>query len=354
MNNFIIEINKLKKKYKNIYNFIKGKILFLNKKYNNKLYKNIRNIFKKYKLYKDLQNKILELKKLKKITNNKEFILEIKKDINIIKKKTIKIKQYINNIIKIVNQNKSTNNYNKDEAILELRSGTGGYESCLFLKDIFRMYLMYFKNKNIKYNILNINKSKIGYKEIILSIKQKGIYDKLKFESGVHRVQRIPKTETQGRLHTSAITVAVLPKFEKINIEIKSTDIKRYTYRSSGAGGQHVNKTESAVRLIHIPTKITVECQIERSQHKNYERAMTILRSKLYEYKKNKKEKKIYNKRKDLVSTGDRSNKIRTYNYPQNRVTDHRIKLSLYNLDNIMNGDLDLLIVKLNKFYKKL
>ncbi|MDH3004363.1 MAG: PCRF domain-containing protein [Candidatus Shikimatogenerans sp. JK-2022] len=348
MDKFTLEINKIITKYKSIYDFIKGKIYFLKEKYNKKIFKNIFNIFKKYNLYKKNIKKIIELKEFKKnINNNSDFNLEIKKEIEYIKKEIKNIKKKILNLIK-----KNKNNYK--EAILELRSGTGGDEACIFVKDIFRMYIMFFKKKKIKYNIFSINKSKIGYREVILYIKNNNIYNYLKYESGVHRVQRIPKTETQGRLHTSAITVAVLPKLNNNDINIKSTDIKRYTYRSSGAGGQHVNKTESAIRLIHIPTNITVECQEERSQHKNYERAMTILRSKIYEYNKLKKKIKIENKRKNLISTGDRSKKIRTYNYPQNRVTDHRINLSLYNLDKIMNGNLDILIKKIKEYNKLL
>ncbi|MDH3005047.1 MAG: PCRF domain-containing protein [Candidatus Shikimatogenerans sp. JK-2022] len=347
MKNLTIEINKIKKKYKYIYNFLKGKTFFL-KKNNKKLYKYISNIFNKYKLYNNKKKYLIELKKLNTTKNNEKFNLEIKKDIKIIKNEINILKKQIFNIIKFI----KNNNKNKDEAILEIRSGTGGYEASLFVKDIFRMYIMYFKRKYIKYKILNTNKSKIGYREVILYIKKKDIYDKLKYESGVHRVQRIPKTETQGRLHTSAITVVVLPKLDNIDINIKDTDIKRYTFRSSGAGGQHVNKTESAVRLIHIPTNITVECQEERSQHKNYKRAMTVLRSKIYEFNIMKKKKNIEDKRKNLISTGDRSKKIRTYNYPQNRVTDHRINLSLYNLDKIMNGEIDIIIEKLNKYYK--
>ncbi|WGH28211.1 MAG: PCRF domain-containing protein [Candidatus Shikimatogenerans bostrichidophilus] len=223
----------------------------------------------------------------------------------------------------------------------------------MFVKDIFRMYIMYFKKKKIKYNILNINKNKNGYKEIILNVKKKNIYNILKFESGIHRVQRIPKTETQGRLHTSAITVVVLPVINNNKIKIKLSEIKRSTFKSSGAGGQHVNKTESAVRLKHIPTNIIVECQEERSQHKNYEKAITLLKSKIYEYKLKKKNNFIKSKRKLLISTGDRSKKIRTYNYPNNRVTDHRIKLKLYNLNKIMNGDIDKLINKLNLKFNK-
>ncbi|WGH27689.1 MAG: PCRF domain-containing protein [Candidatus Shikimatogenerans bostrichidophilus] len=337
------KIKKIFKKYKNIYNFIIGKNKYIKKKYNNKIYKKLNIILYKYNLYKNLKKEIIDLNKLKINNNIKDnFLLEINNNID---KNIKKINLIKKNILLLINNiKKKEKNLNINEAIIEIRSGTGGDEACLFVKDIFRMYIMFFKKKNIIFKILNTNKIKNGYKEVIFYVKKKNIYNILKFESGVHRVQRIPKTESQGRLHTSAITVAVLPKINDINIKIKSSDIKRSTFRSSGAGGQHVNKTESAIRLLHLPTKIVVECQEERSQHKNYEKAMTILKSKIYNYNKFKKKKHIENKRKLLISTGDRSEKIRTYNYPKNRVTDHRLKLKLYNLDKIMNGEIDKII----------
>ncbi|WOX79171.1 PCRF domain-containing protein [Candidatus Shikimatogenerans bostrichidophilus] len=344
---FYNKIKNIINKYKYIYYLIIGKKKYFKKKYNNKIYKSINNLLFLYKKYKINKIKIKEFNKiLKHIKNDKKFLLEINNNIKYNKYKIKIIKKSIIYFIKNININ--IINY----AIIEIRSGTGGNEACLFVKDIYRMYIMYFKKNHIKYEILNINRSNNGYREVILNVKKKGIYNYLKYESGVHRVQRIPKTETQGRLHTSAITVAVLPKLDDINLNIQSTDIKRFTFRSSGAGGQHVNKTESAVRLIHLPTNIIVECQEERSQHKNYNKAMKILKSKLYKFIYLNKIKNIENKRKLLISTGDRSNKIRTYNFPQNRVTDHRIKLTLYNLEKIMNGEIDKLINNLNKFYK--
>ncbi|WP_185876936.1 peptide chain release factor 1 [Blattabacterium cuenoti] len=241
-------------------------------------------------------------------------------------------------------------------AIVELRSGTGGNEACLFVEDILRMYVMYFRKLNWKYKIIHAQKGGIkGFKEIVLDVNNEkgGVYGNLKFESGVHRVQRIPKTESQGRVHTSAITVAVFPQIKEVEVKINFSDIKKDTFRSSGSGGQHVNKTESAVRLTHKPSKITVECQEERSQHKNFEKAMSILRSKIYQIEKEKKLKKISLKRKSLVSTGDRSVKIRTYNYPRNRVTDHRINKSIYNLTGFMNGDIHEIINLLKDLEKK-
>ena len=226
-------------------------------------------------------------------------------------------------------------------AIMELRAGTGGDEACIFVEDCFRMYTMFFKEKGWSYEIINSNEGTIkGYREICLNIDAPAAYGVLKFESGVHRVQRVPETESQGRVHTSAITVAVLPEAEEIDFELNMADIRRDTYRASGAGGQHVNKTESAIRLTHIPTGIVSECQDGRSQHKNFEKAISILRSRLYQAELEKIQTERSEHRKSLVSTGDRSAKIRTYNYPQGRITDHRINKTMYNLNTFMNGDI--------------
>ncbi len=226
-------------------------------------------------------------------------------------------------------------------AIMELRAGTGGDEACIFVEDCFRMYTMYFKTKGWTYEVINSNEGGTkGYKEIQMSIEGASVYGVLKFESGVHRVQRVPETESQGRVHTSAITIAVLPEAEEVDFELNMTDVRRDTYRASGAGGQHVNKTESAIRLTHIPTGVVAECQDGRSQHKNLEKAISILRSRLYQIELEKLQNERAEHRKSLVSTGDRSAKIRTYNYPQGRITDHRINKTMYNLSAFMNGDL--------------
>jgi peptide chain release factor 1 len=226
-------------------------------------------------------------------------------------------------------------------AIMELRAGTGGDEACIFVEDIFRMYTMFFKEMGWKYEIINSSEGTTkGYKEISMNIEGLGLYGMLKFESGVHRVQRVPETESQGRVHTSAITVAVLPEAEEVDFELNMGDVRRDTFRASGAGGQHINKTESAIRLTHIPTGLVVECQDGRSQHKNLAQAITVMRSRLYQRELDRVHEIRAAHRKTLVSTGDRSAKIRTYNYPQGRITDHRIGKTIYNLSAFMNGDI--------------
>ena len=229
--------------------------------------------------------------------------------------------------------------------ICEIRAGAGGEEAALFAGTLFRMYTMYAEKKHWKLEILNENETGLGgYKEISFMITGKGVYSRLKFESGVHRVQRVPDTESSGRIHTSTATVAVLPVVEDVEIEINPADIKMEVFRSSGAGGQHINKTSSAVRLIHEPTGIVVECQTERSQFHNRDNAMKMLRTKLYEIEKQKQDSEIANSRKSQVGSGDRSEKIRTYNYPQGRITDHRIGMSVYQMENFLNGDIDEMI----------
>jgi len=229
--------------------------------------------------------------------------------------------------------------------ICEIRAGAGGEEAALFAGTLFRMYSMYAEKKHWKIDILNENETELGgYKEITFMVTGKGVYSRLKFESGAHRVQRVPDTESSGRIHTSAATVAILPVVEDVEIEINPADIKMEVYRASGAGGQHINKTSSAVRLIHEPTGIVAECQTERSQLQNREYAMRLLKSRLYEIEKQKQDEALASQRKSQVGSGDRSEKIRTYNYPQGRITDHRIGLSIYQMENFLNGDLDEMI----------
>ena len=233
--------------------------------------------------------------------------------------------------------------------ICEIRAGAGGEEAALFAGTLFRMYSMYAEKKHWKIDVLNENETELGgYKEISFMITGKGAYSRMKFESGVHRVQRVPDTESSGRIHTSTATVAVLPVVEDVEIEINPADIKMEVFRASGAGGQHINKTSSAVRLIHEPTGIVVECQTERSQLQNREYAMKMLRSRLYNIEKEKQDSEISNARKSQVGSGDRSEKIRTYNYPQGRITDHRIGMSIFQMENFLNGDLDEMIDNLS------
>ncbi|MGN1458565.1 MAG: peptide chain release factor 1 [Acutalibacteraceae bacterium] len=229
--------------------------------------------------------------------------------------------------------------------IVEIRGGAGGEEAALFASVLFRMYSMYAVKKGYGTEIINANETELGgYKEISFMINGSGAYSRLKYESGVHRVQRVPETETQGRIHTSTVTVAVLPEAEDVEVDINPTDLKIDTYRSSGAGGQHINKTESAIRITHIPTGLVVECQDERSQYKNKDKAMKVLKSRLLEMEREKQHNEVAQQRRSQVGTGDRSERIRTYNYPQGRVTDHRIGLTLYKIEDILNGNIDEII----------
>lgn len=234
------------------------------------------------------------------------------------------------------------------DAIVEIRAGTGGDEASIFAGDLYRMYIKYFESRKWKVSTTSFTEGTVGgFKEIIMDVSGEGVYGTMKYESGVHRVQRVPQTETQGRVHTSAATVAVLPEAQEFDVEIKSSEIRKDTYCSSGPGGQSVNTTYSAIRLTHIPTGIVVTCQDEKSQLKNLDKAMKELRTRLFNLEFQKRMDEISSKRKTMVSTGDRSAKIRTYNYPQGRVTDHRINLTLYNLQTILNGDLQEIIDKL-------
>ena len=228
------------------------------------------------------------------------------------------------------------------DVICEIRAGAGGEEAALFANSLYRMYSMYAESKGWKQEILNAHPTELGgYKEISFSIEGEGAYSRLKYESGVHRVQRVPETESQGRIHTSTVTVAVLAEADEVELEINPADLKIDVFRASGAGGQHINKTESAVRITHLPTGCVVECQDERSQFKNKDKAMKILRSRLYEMLLNEQNDKIASERRTQVGTGDRSERIRTYNYPQGRLTDHRINLTIYRLEEILNGNLE-------------
>ena len=237
--------------------------------------------------------------------------------------------------------------------IIEIRGGAGGEEAALFAASLYRMYTMYAESKHWQIEVSNMNETELGgYKEISFMIEGSGAYSRFKYESGVHRVQRVPDTETQGRIHTSTVTVAVLPEADEVEFEINPADLKIDTFRSSGAGGQHINKTSSAIRVTHIPTGTVVECQDERSQFKNKDKALKILRAGLFDEEQRKHDEAIASDRKSQVGTGDRSERIRTYNYPQGRVTDHRIGLTLYKLDQILNADIDEVVDALITHYR--
>ena len=290
----------------------------------------------KYKEYKQIENNMNEAKEMMEDPEMKELAEE---EYYNSKEKLSKIEEELKLLLipKDPNDDKSV--------ICEIRGGAGGEEASLFAATLFRMYGMYAERKHWKIEILNENSTEIGgYKEISFMVTGKGAYSRLKFESGVHRVQRVPDTENSGRIHTSTATVAVLPVVEDVEIDINPADIKMEVFRASGAGGQHINKTSSAVRLIHIPTGIVAECQTQRSQLQNREYAMNMLKSRLYEIEKQKQDSEIANTRKSQVGSGDRSEKIRTYNYPQGRITDHRIGFSIFQMENFLNGDLDEMI----------
>ncbi len=300
----------------------------------------IEEIVEKYREYKKIQNSIDDLKEM---LEDKEMHDLAQAELDEARTSLPKIEEELKLLLVPKDPNDDKN------VIVEIRGGAGGEESSLFAGDLFRMYSMYAEKKRWKLEVLNLNETELGgIKEVTFMITGKGAYSRLKFESGVHRVQRVPDTESSGRIHTSTATVAVLPEVDDVEIEINPADLKVDTFRSSGAGGQHINKTESAIRITHIPTGVVVECQTERSQIQNRETALSMLRSKLYEAELQKQASEQANARKSQVGSGDRSEKIRTYNFPQGRITDHRIGLSIYQMDNFLNGDLDEMIDALN------
>jgi peptide chain release factor 1 len=298
-------------------------------------YKELQPIVDAYKKYKNILDNLESTKEMLKTEKDEEFRELAKEELNEMVKQKGSMEEEIRIMLIPVDPQ------DKKNAIVEIRAGTGGDEASIFAGDLYRMYLKYCETKGWKAELVDMTEGTVGgFKEIIFNVAGENVYGQMKYESGVHRVQRVPKTETQGRVHTSAASVVVLPEADEFDIELKDSDIKKETFCSSGPGGQSVNTTYSAVRLTHIPTGIIATCQDQKSQIKNLAKAMTVLRTRLYELEYKKYLDDITSKRKTMVSTGDRSAKIRTYNWPQGRVTDHRIGLTMYNLPNIINGDI--------------
>ncbi len=296
----------------------------------------LKEIVDAFKRYKNVLKQIEENKEIIEDGEDEELVELAKEDLKSLEKEAEELEEKLPLLLLPKDPNDEKN------IILEIRAGAGGEEAALFAADLLRMYQRYAERKGWKFEILDANETGLGgFKEVIAKIDGKGAYSRLKYESGVHRVQRVPVTESGGRIHTSTVTVAILPEVDEVEIEIRPEDLKIETMRASGHGGQHVNKTESAVRITHIPTGIVVCCQNERSQHQNKATALKILRAKLYEKAKREQEEKLQKERKSQVGTGERCEKIRTYNFPQNRVTDHRIGLTVYNLEEVLDGDLD-------------
>jgi len=302
-------------------------------------YNHISRLVHEAKKLKGIEKEIKEYRNFLKITDEENLREEINREIEILRKKYEQVKQdYLLMLL-------PPDPMSGKNIIMEIRAGTGGEEAALFATDLFRMYSRFCERKKWKVEILNSNESGIGgFKEIIFSVSGKEVYQHLKFEMGVHRVQRIPVTESGGRIHTSAVTVAVLPEAEETDVNIAPDDIRIDVFRSKGHGGQSVNTTDSAVRITHLPTGLVVTCQDEKSQHKNKERAMKVLRARLFEMAERERKEAEDRERRSQVGSGDRSERIRTYNFPQNRVTDHRIGLTLYKLETILDGELDELI----------
>ena len=307
-----------------------------------KEYKDLKTIVDKKNVYENVLANIEEAKEIIKNESDKEMIDLANQELNDSKIKVSKIEDDLRKMLIPKDPDDSKN------IVMELRAGTGGDEASIFAGDLFRMYSKYAEKKGWNVNLVDFNEGTAGgYKEIIFEINGEDVYGTMKFESGVHRVQRVPQTETQGRVHTSAATVMVLPEAEEFDVDLNMQDVRIERTTSTGPGGQSVNTTYSAIKLHHEPTGIIVSCQDQKSQHKNLDKALKVLRSRLYELEMKKREEADSVKRNSMVSSGDRSAKIRTYNYPQGRVTDHRINLTLYDLQNIVNGDIDKLIEEL-------
>jgi len=342
------KLEELEKKYEEIEKLLIDENTYKNSDMLNSLLKEKGLIEESVLLYRELKKIKKEIEETEKLINDPEMEELAKEELEKLKNKEKEILDKI--IVSLVQKDER----DERDVIMEIRAAAGGEEAALFAADLFRMYSYYAEKKKWKVEVIDSHPTDIGgYKEIIFSIKGKGAFGELKYESGVHRVQRVPVTESSGRIHTSTVTVAVLSEIEEVDIDINPDDLRIDVYRASGHGGQCVQKTESAVRITHIPTGFVVTCQDERSQLKNKEKALRVLRARLYDYYQTQKEQEIGEERKKQIGWGERSEKIRTYNYPQNRVTDHRIGLSLYNLSDILEGNIDELINALKEEDKK-
>ncbi len=307
-------------------------------------YADLEPVIKKGKEYQKVMAQITDTEHLIESENDDEIVEMAKEELMMLQERAEQLEREIHRLIIPPDPNDEKN------VVLEIRAGTGGDEAGIFAGDLFRMYQKYCENQGWKMEILDANfAERGGFKEVIASISGKNVYGRLKYESGVHRVQRVPETETQGRIHTSAASVVVLPEVQDIEFQVNPNDLRIDVFRASGHGGQHVNTTDSAVRIVHVPTGIMATCQDEKSQHKNKAKAMKVLKARLYDLELRKQQDQISNQRRSMIKTGDRSDKIRTYNYPQGRVTDHRIHLTLYRLNEIMEGDIDMLIDELQQ-----
>lgn len=308
----------------------------------NKEYKNLEPLIDSYNKYKNIISNIESAREILSSEKDEEMRTMAKNELDELNAQIEPLEERIKLLLLPEDPEDEKN------AVVEIRAGTGGDEASIFAGDLFRMYTKYFESRRWKFEVTSSTEGTVGgFKEVIMAVTGEEVYGTMKYESGVHRVQRVPQTETQGRVHTSAATVAVLPEADDFEIDVKETDIRKDTYCSSGPGGQSVNTTYSAIRLTHIPTGIVVTCQDEKSQLKNLDKAMKELRTRIYNIEYQKRMDAIASKRKTMVSSGDRSAKIRTYNYPQGRVTDHRINLTLYNLQSVINGDINEIIEKL-------